>query len=88
MTQAKENVGGSPFHGPILLVCLAGDRTLSECFKLFDIIHRLTTDHATITRITQEVIEDFAADNVLYLELRTTPKVSLSLLSSSVSGHA
>ncbi|CAL8470104.1 g9646 [Coccomyxa elongata] len=51
-----------------------GDRTLSECFKLFDIIHRITTDHDTITRITCEVIEDFAADNVHYLELRTTPK--------------
>ncbi|KAK9809207.1 hypothetical protein WJX72_011389 [[Myrmecia] bisecta] len=51
-----------------------GHRTLSECFKLFDAIHRITTDHATITRITCEVVQDFAADNVIYLELRTTPK--------------
>ena len=57
-----------------------GDRTLSECFKLFDIIHRITTDHNTITRITSEVIEDFAADNVHYLELRTTPKVCMVYL--------
>jgi hypothetical protein len=27
--------------------------------------------------IAQQVIEDFAADNCIYLELRTTPKVSL-----------
>ena len=54
---------------------LAGERTLSECFQLFDLIHRVTTDHATITRITTEVVEDLAADNVIYAELRTTPKV-------------
>ena len=53
----------------------AGDRTLSEIFLLFGLIHQVTTDHAILTRITQEVIEDFAADNVQYLELRTTPKV-------------
>ncbi|KAL0398740.1 UNVERIFIED_CONTAM: N6-mAMP deaminase [Sesamum radiatum] len=55
-------------------VILKNDRSLSEVFKLFDLIHILTTDHKTVTRITKEVIEDFAADNVVYLELRTTPK--------------
>ncbi len=53
----------------------AGKRTLSECFKIFDIIHKVTTDHDVISRITEEVLRDFSADNVLYLELRTTPKV-------------
>eukprot|EP00271_Cylindrocystis_brebissonii_P020797 TRINITY_DN7072_c0_g1_i4.p1 TRINITY_DN7072_c0_g1~~TRINITY_DN7072_c0_g1_i4.p1 ORF type:complete len:345 (-),score=37.17 TRINITY_DN7072_c0_g1_i4:143-1177(-) len=56
------------------LLAKKGARTLSDCFQLFDIIHRLTTEHATITRITEEVIQDFADDNVRYLELRTTPK--------------
>lgn len=51
-----------------------GDKTLAECFNLFALIHQLTTDHGTITRIAREVVEDFAADNVVYLELRTTPK--------------
>ncbi|KAK7359749.1 hypothetical protein VNO77_01714 [Canavalia gladiata] len=50
------------------------NRSLTEVFKMFDLIHILTTDHATVTRITREVIEDFAAENVVYLELRTTPK--------------
>ncbi|CAN6458068.1 unnamed protein product [Victoria cruziana] len=50
------------------------DRSLAECFKLFDLIHIITTDHATVSRITKEVVEDFAAENVVYLELRTTPK--------------
>ncbi|MQL71931.1 hypothetical protein Taro_004264 [Colocasia esculenta] len=49
-------------------------RSLSECFMLFDLFHIITTDHATVTRITKEVVEDFAAENVVYLELRTTPK--------------
>ncbi|KAK9084863.1 hypothetical protein Sjap_025274 [Stephania japonica] len=50
------------------------DRSLVECFKLFDLIRILTTDHEAVTRITREVIEDFASENVVYLELRTTPK--------------
>ncbi|KAM7500944.1 hypothetical protein LguiA_025358 [Lonicera macranthoides] len=55
-------------------VILKNDRSLVEVFKLFDLIHILTTDQKTITRITKEVVEDFAAENVVYLELRTTPK--------------
>ena len=58
----------------------AGKRTLAECFQLFDLIHRVTTDHETISRIATEVVEDLAADNVIYAELRTTPKVSVGAL--------
>ncbi|KAL6992745.1 adenosine deaminase [Sarracenia purpurea var. burkii] len=53
---------------------LKSDRSLHEVFKLFDLIHIVTTDHKIVTRITKEVVEDFAAENVVYLELRTTPK--------------
>ncbi|KAB2601016.1 adenosine deaminase-like protein [Pyrus ussuriensis x Pyrus communis] len=55
------------------------DRSLTEVFRLFDLIHILTTDHKVITRITKEVIEDFASENVVYLELRTTPKNNASI---------
>ncbi|KAJ0016913.1 hypothetical protein Pint_10919 [Pistacia integerrima] len=55
------------------------DRTLHEVFKLFDLIHVITTDHKTVTRITKEVVEDFASENVVYLELRTTPKKNDSI---------
>ncbi|KAF2304985.1 hypothetical protein GH714_000873 [Hevea brasiliensis] len=55
-------------------VIMKDDRSLHEVFKLFDLIHILTTDHKTVTRITKEVVEDFASENVVYLELRTTPK--------------
>ncbi|KAL2643694.1 hypothetical protein R1flu_011281 [Riccia fluitans] len=53
---------------------LKEDRSLTECFRLFPVIHALTTDHAIVKRITKEAIEDFIRDNVVYLELRTTPK--------------
>ncbi|XLU79058.1 hypothetical protein S245_002479 [Arachis hypogaea] len=33
-----------------------------------------TDDHMTVTRIANEVVEDFASEKVVYLELRTTPK--------------
>lgn len=116
-------------------MCHAGDRTLGDCFKLFDIIHKVTTSTEVITRITTEVClrdpapcaeghlasycsvggaaaqqhisanaflsctviqgharkafvpgfdrvrvaavqmcQDLAADNVMYAEIRTTPK--------------
>ncbi|XP_026663292.2 N6-mAMP deaminase isoform X2 [Phoenix dactylifera] len=55
-------------------VIMKNGRSLPECFKLFDLYHILTTDHETVARITKEVVEDFAAENVVYLELRTTPK--------------
>ena len=34
----------------------------------------LVTDVTTVRRITREVVEDFHAENVKYLELRTTPR--------------
>ena len=49
-------------------------RSLSECFAIFDIIHSVVVDAATVTRITREVVEDFAADGCVYLELRSTPR--------------
>eukprot|EP00850_Spirogloea_muscicola_P005382 SM000024S07844 [mRNA] locus=s24:792718:802523:- [translate_table: standard] len=63
-----------PFADDAHKLTKRGDRSLAECFKLFDLIHKLTTNHEIITRIAREVVEDFAADNVIYLEIRTTPK--------------
>lgn len=53
----------------------AGDKSLSEVFNIFALIHRVTTDAGVISRITLEVLQDFAQENVIYVELRTTPKV-------------
>ena len=49
-------------------------RSLSECFAIFATIHQTVTNLAAVRRIAREVLEDFAADNVRYLELRTTPR--------------
>jgi len=49
-------------------------RDLKSCFELFGVIRKLTTDNETIFRITKEMVEDFANDNVKYLEIRTGPK--------------
>jgi hypothetical protein len=51
-------------------------RSLDDCFKLFGFIHSVVTSTGVVTRITRECIEDFCADNVKYVELRTTPKRS------------
>lgn len=47
---------------------------------MFALIHSISTEHDIVTRIAHEVLVDFAADNVVHLELRTTPKVSMRAL--------
>lgn len=49
-------------------------RSLSECFRVFSIIHKAVRGTAAVSRITREVLTDFAADNCQYVELRTTPR--------------
>ena len=43
-------------------------------FRIFDYIHKSITSLDQVRRMFNEMIEDFEAQNVLYLELRTTPK--------------
>lgn len=50
-------------------------RSLTECFQIFSEIAKCVTDLNALTQITQEALYDFANDGVLYLELRSTPKV-------------
>lgn len=53
----------------------AGDeRSLAQCFELFDLVYQLTHEDTTIYRVTKTVIQSFCDENVKYLELRTTPK--------------
>ncbi|XP_067849247.1 adenosine deaminase-like protein isoform X2 [Heptranchias perlo] len=49
-------------------------RTLEECFEMFKVIHQLTDSVEHIFMVTKEVIKEFAADGVKYLELRSTPR--------------
>jgi adenosine deaminase len=50
------------------------ERSLSECFEIFELIHALVDTAPVLKRVTREVLEDFAADGVCYVELRTTPR--------------
>lgn len=52
----------------------ATEKTLNECFKLFKVAHNATKNPQSIYLATKYVIEDFYKDNVVYLELRTTPR--------------
>jgi adenosine deaminase len=47
---------------------------LSECFEIFDLIHAIMNNKQTLKRVTYEALCDFYNDNVVYLELRTTPR--------------
>ncbi|GAO52288.1 Metallo-dependent hydrolase [Saitoella complicata NRRL Y-17804] len=50
------------------------DRTLTECFGVFEVVHKITTSHQVLRRITREMCEDAEEDGVVYMEIRTTPK--------------
>mmetsp|Transcript_40214 Transcript_40214/g.46857 ORF Transcript_40214/g.46857 Transcript_40214/m.46857 type:complete len:330 (-) Transcript_40214:114-1103(-) len=43
-------------------------------FKIFDLLHAAITSLDHLRRITREVLEDFAEQNTVYMELRTTPR--------------
>ena len=59
---------------PELQVLKGDQRSLSQCFQLFDAVHDLVSSIAILKRITKECIQDFAMENCIYLELRTTPR--------------
>ncbi|KAI9248509.1 hypothetical protein BDA99DRAFT_446218 [Phascolomyces articulosus] len=47
---------------------------ISDFFKLFKFIYKLTDDEEAVSIATRNVIDEFAKDGVRYLELRTTPR--------------
>ncbi|TMW68789.1 hypothetical protein Poli38472_006257 [Pythium oligandrum] len=49
-------------------------RSLDECFEMFHLIHQVVVSRQALHRIVVETIEDFAKENVKYLELRSTPR--------------
>jgi len=49
-------------------------RSLSTCFAIFPLIHKLVNKPAVLRRVIRETLKDFYDDNVYYLELRTTPR--------------
>lgn len=59
-------------------------RSLSDCFKLFAVIHKFVHSAVHLSRIVREMLEDAAQDNVWYLEIRSTPRL---LSDCSISMH-
>lgn len=55
----------------------ARPRSLRDCFDVFAEIPRCVNDIPSLRRITREALEDFASHHVMYLELRSTPKILL-----------
>lgn len=53
--------------------CLSAS-SLSECFRLFSVIHEITDSPEAIKMATTDVITDFYNDGVCHLEIRSTPK--------------
>lgn len=47
---------------------------LEKCFSKFGFMHQLTASYEGLKMAVEMVIQDFKMDNVIYLELRTTPK--------------
>ena len=49
-------------------------KTLSECFEIFKVVHKIVDNAEAVFIATKDVIEEFANDEIKYLELRSTPK--------------
>lgn len=71
----KDAYGEEPTCKNLEIVIEHGDnRTLDECFQLFNIAHELTSTPEAIRKATKRVIQEFSEDGVVYLELRSTPR--------------
>ncbi|XP_012251017.2 adenosine deaminase-like protein isoform X2 [Athalia rosae] len=53
---------------------LGDQNSLEACFKMFSIAHELTSAPEYVRIATEHVIREFHDDNVIYLELRSTPR--------------
>lgn len=51
---------------------------IKSAFEIFKVVGQVLTDLETLYRIVREIIEDYAKQNCVYLELRSTPKALLS----------
>jgi adenosine deaminase len=61
------------------LINFSNFRTLSECFDVFKIAHDLVDSIEAVKIATECVIQEFSDDNVIYLELRSTPRSTATM---------
>ncbi|KAK9877446.1 hypothetical protein WA026_018556 [Henosepilachna vigintioctopunctata] len=57
-------------------------RNLSDCFKIFGFAHKATATPEAVYLATKNVIREFYDDNVIYLELRTTPREEVGIMTA------
>lgn len=53
--------------------------TLDKCFEKFKFAHDLVDSVAAVKLALSSVIDEFARENVIYLELRSTPRETKSM---------
>ncbi|XP_055601502.1 adenosine deaminase-like protein [Uranotaenia lowii] len=70
------NENGSPEDSGFYRIDHGHSMDLRSCFQKFKYAHDLTDQPDLLAYATQAVIEDFANDQVIYLELRTSPKAN------------
>ncbi|KAI1261219.1 hypothetical protein F5Y18DRAFT_212139 [Xylariaceae sp. FL1019] len=75
----KKQAGQTDLEDPLVVMPVGKhDFDLETFFPLFSsYIYRLVNDIQSLRYSTQRVVEDFAKDGVVYLELRTTPRAML-----------
>eukprot|EP00397_Hematodinium_sp_SG-2012_P041584 GEMP01045840.1.p1 GENE.GEMP01045840.1~~GEMP01045840.1.p1 ORF type:complete len:386 (+),score=67.59 GEMP01045840.1:67-1224(+) len=49
-------------------------RSLRTCFKIFDLVYKVIDNHEALRRILRELLIDLSADNVFYVEVRSSPR--------------
>jgi len=47
---------------------------LEQCFGLFKIVHLVISTQSIVRKIFHEIMEDYMSDNIIYLEIRTSPR--------------
>eukprot|EP00058_Branchiostoma_floridae_P000936 XP_002586424.1 hypothetical protein BRAFLDRAFT_107703 [Branchiostoma floridae] len=72
--QLKKGVGHDHAHQGDIAIGKGETRHLEEPFRIFKIIQDLSDTEEAIFTMTEDVISEFAADGVRYLELRSTPR--------------
>jgi adenosine deaminase len=58
------------------------DENLEKCFEKFKLAHELVDSVEAIKLATACVIDEFSRENVVYLELRSTPRSTDSMTKS------
>jgi len=62
--------------------------TFDDPFQMFGLVHKITDNVEAVALATRSVIQDFADDGCIYLELRTTPRKMAGRMTKQEYVHA